>query len=576
MSWFSSKGPNMSILEKFYINKNERTNEILNGLYINCKKNDKGITELTGPINYGNVKLDQVKERMKQNIDKINFIKINSIIFNIKKIKEYKSKYKGKYFIDTNIGKNKKPILTFIDKPLNDILIEKDSLVFVFDKTKIKLNNEKDTIYVIIDQKIEIEERYRPINDFFISKDVDKKLNGLYFNFVNLDNKNLKFFSMGYKIDDKGNFEDFYIKGDIVDMPNKNLNEYIEAIKQNYKQELDEYQNFHESCNGFKNLNFLEGAEAFKFRFEPNQSKIKRFCFQNHIKTKRKLDKENLKFLRDRTNLEKNNFIKVEKLEDINNKNKFNAYKGKYPNNYLIKEKIYHTGKKSYSYIKNLEYSKKLNEKKNRLYTYNYYLILEPNNNSTKKVNNIKQNVKVNASTNGQGNAPTNVKVNAPTNVKVNAPTNGQGNANKTGPGNASTNGQGNANKTGPGNASTNGQGNAPTNGQGNAPTNGQGNASTNGQGNANKTGPGNASTNGQGNASTNGQGNANKTGPGNAPTNGQGNANKTGPGNASTNGQGNAPTNVKVKSGTNGNSSQEQIVQNNKKSVYTGRDYLD
>ena len=80
MSWFSSKGPNMSILEKFYINKNERTNEILNGLYINCKKNDKGITELTGPINYGNVKLDQVKERMKQNIDKINFIKINYFI----------------------------------------------------------------------------------------------------------------------------------------------------------------------------------------------------------------------------------------------------------------------------------------------------------------------------------------------------------------------------------------------------------------------------------------------------------------------------------------------------------------
>jgi len=473
MSWFSSKGPNMSILEKFYINKNERTNEILNGLYINCKKNDKGITELTGPINYGNVKLYQVKEKMKQNIDKINFIKINSIIFNINKIKEYKSKYKGKYFIDTNIGKNKKPILTFIDKPLNDILIEKDSLVFVFDKTKIKLNNEKNTIYVIIDQKIEIEERYRPINDFFISKDVDKKLNGLYFNFVNLDNKNLKFFSMGYKIDDKGNFEDFYIKGDIVDMPNKSLNDYFEGMKEIYKKDLEKYQSFYESCEGFKNMNFLEGDEYIKFKMQPNKSKITRICGFSNVKDKIKSDKENLKFLRDRTDLEKNNFIKVEKLEDINNKNKFNAYKGKYPNNYLIKEKIYHTGKnKSYSYIKNLEYSKKLNEKKNKLYTYNYYLILEPNNNSTKKVNNIKQNVKVNASTN--------VKVNAPTNVKVNAPTNGQGNANKTGQGNASTNGQGNANKTGPGNASTNGQGNANKTGPGNAPTNGQGNAPTN------------------------------------------------------------------------------------------------
>ena len=572
MSWFSSKGPNISILEKFYINKNERTNEILNGLYINCKKNDKGITELTGPINYGNVKLDQVKERMKQNIDKTNFIKINSIIFNLRKIKEYKSKYKGKYFIDTNIGKNKKPILTFIDKPLNDILIEKDSLVFVFDKNKIKLNNEKDTIYVIIDQKIEIEERYRPINDFFINKDLDKKLNGLYFNFVNLDNKNLKFFSMGYKIDDKGNFEDFYIKGDIVDMPNKNLNEYIEAIKKNYKQELDEYQKFHESCNGFKNSHFLEGDEVFKFKFVPNQKKITRFCFQNDIKRKRASDKENLKFLRDRTDLEKNNFIKVEKLENINNKNKFNAYKGKYPNNYLIKEKIYNIGKaKSYSYIKNLEYSKKLNEKKNISYSYNYYLILDPNN-SEKKVNNIKQNVKVNAPTNGQGNANKTGQVNANKTGQGNANKNIKGNTNKIGEvstnvkvntnatvqgsestnvkvnANAAANGQGNA--AGPGNAS--GTGNASTNGQGNASTNGPGNASTNGPGNAATTGPGSAS--GTGNASTNGPGNA--SGTGNASTNGQGNA--SGTGNASTNGQGNANKNIK----------------GNTKSSYSGRDY--
>ena len=505
MSWFSSKGPNISILEKFYINKNERTNEILNGLYINCKKNDKGITELTGPINYGNVKLDQVKERMKQNIDKTNFIKINSIIFNLRKIKEYKSKYKGKYFIDTNIGKNKKPILTFIDKPLNDILIEKDSLVFVFDKTKIKLNNEKDTIYVIIDQKIEIEERYRPINDFFINKDLDKKLNGLYFNFVNLDNKNLKFFSMGYKIDDKGKFEDFYIKGDIVDMPNKNLNEYIEAIKQNYKQELDEYQSFYESCEGFKNMNFLEGDEYIKFKMQPNKSKITRFCFQNHIKTKRASDKENLKFLRDRTDLEKNNFIKVEKLEDINNKNKFNAYKGKYPNNYLIKEKIYHTGtNKSYSYIKNLEYSKKLNEKKSTLYTYNYYLILEPNNNSTKRVNNIKQNVKVNAPTNGQGNANKIGEVS--TNVQGSANATVQGSANETVQGSANATVQVNTNATVQGNTLTNGI--VKVNGSVNALTNGivkvngTVNVSTNGLENAN--GSVNASTTVQGSESMN------------------------------------------------------------------------
>ena len=139
MAWFSSKGPNMSILEKFYINKNERTNEILNGLYIDCKKNDKGVLNLTGPVNYGNVKLDQVKERMKQNIDKINFIKINTIIFNVKKIKEYKSKYIGKYFIGDNVFA--KPFVEnysylLHNKPLSYIPIKTKRISFIVSQKK--------------------------------------------------------------------------------------------------------------------------------------------------------------------------------------------------------------------------------------------------------------------------------------------------------------------------------------------------------------------------------------------------------------------------------------------------------
>jgi hypothetical protein len=56
MPLFSS-GPNMSKLEQFYIDKTQKTNEVLNGLYMDCIKDAKGVFQLRGPINFGDLSI---------------------------------------------------------------------------------------------------------------------------------------------------------------------------------------------------------------------------------------------------------------------------------------------------------------------------------------------------------------------------------------------------------------------------------------------------------------------------------------------------------------------------------------
>ena len=238
MSLFSKEKPtNMSLLEKYYINKNEKTNEVLNGSgYVFCRENDKGIVELIKIKDYKlELKtLDILKDELKEEFDKTNFIYTSYIFIPTKlgtNLEKYKKSYIGKYFIHVENQKNGKKIINFIDKPLSDIILKKNKKTYLieysFDKKKISVD-ESNKIYIILDKDIELKNRYINLNDLIVN--VEEKLNGLYFVFNSGKNRKDIFSFM------KGIIE---LSGYLIEIDNtKTINNYkknmINVMKTNF------------------------------------------------------------------------------------------------------------------------------------------------------------------------------------------------------------------------------------------------------------------------------------------------------------------------------------------------------
>jgi hypothetical protein len=383
MSFFSS-GPNMSKLEQFYIDKSQKMNEVLNGLYMNCiKENDKTIVKLHGPLYFGDqlMTLDKLKNILKEKFDKTNFICID-------KQDKYNKNYYGKYFIHLNIDKNKNQKISFIDKPLSNIIKEKGVTKYTFEKKVILVKDTNDILYAIVDKKLELEKRYLSLSNFYVDK--ENKLNGSYFSFLLESDIHLKKYMTGTSI-----------TGDIISFNNESVNEYFENMKKSYKDQTIEYQRDFRMCESSFNIGmFSNSGWENKLKNEPKKNPTIVCSIQSRRGTRKnkynpiETMKEELEETKKKLELiqksiedsSKVKFIKVKKIDDdiIQNKLKYNNYtKG------ILKiKKIYEKDTiKNYVYFKNL----KSNNDRLKQY-YSYYEILDPNNNSENKVNNAKKN----------------------------------------------------------------------------------------------------------------------------------------------------------------------------------------
>ncbi len=242
MPLFSKEKPtNMTLLEKYYINKNEKTNEVLNGSYISCRKDDQGVVKLydVDDFDANLVTLDRLKRVLgEEKFNQTDYVYVKRLLVeHTNNGDKFTGWYKDKYFIHTTLDKNGKRMVTFIDEPLKSIKTDpkKKKIIFTFTKKKIEIqatsfNGSKngmltqlDKMYEIIDKDKELEQRFLALSNFFVER--ESKLKGLYI-VVYGTVDDLKYFMIKYDTD---------AKGDIIDIKKKTIlnDEYIKNIIDN-------------------------------------------------------------------------------------------------------------------------------------------------------------------------------------------------------------------------------------------------------------------------------------------------------------------------------------------------------
>lgn len=318
LSFFKEKPTNMKLLEKFYINKNKKTNEVLNGSYISCRKDDQGVVKLYD-INYFDENLVTL-DRLKKALGETEFNKTDYIC-----VKDFGSEFtnwnKGKYFIHIT-NKNGKRIFSFIDEPLKNIEKKNQKKrIFTFTKKKIEIQSVSKMLE-IIDKDKELEQRFLSLSNFFVEK--KSTLKGLYIViYGTLDN--IKHFIIKYDTEAKGDIidikentilDDEYIKyiidNKIIGNPN---GDRVNFIKVKQKITIDKLQakvNAKEKNNGmiFMKSTYLNNASW--------KGQTKRLNFLRDIKDINYYNFEKYK-------AEHNNYYEVEDLN--NNKSRSNAKK---------------------------------------------------------------------------------------------------------------------------------------------------------------------------------------------------------------------------------------------------------
>jgi hypothetical protein len=201
--------------------------------------------------------LDKLKDRLKENFDNTNFIFID-------KKDKYDKNYYGLYFIHVNIGKNGKPKISFIDKPLSNVFEEKGVLKYTFGKTIIDIKDNNDILYAIVNKNIELSKRYLSLTNFYVN-DKEKKLNGSYFSFFLEDEKKLKEIMNGTSS----------IKGDIIIFKNQSISEYFETMKKSYEEQVIKYQKYFRNCTKSFNIGmFTDVGWEDVLKNEPIESKL--------------------------------------------------------------------------------------------------------------------------------------------------------------------------------------------------------------------------------------------------------------------------------------------------------------
>ena len=423
MQFFFSKKINMSILEKFYIDKSVKTNEVLNGFYMDCMKDAKGIVKFTGPINFENnfITLDKLKEKIRDKFDKTNFIYIDKQI-------KYNEDYYGCYFFHVNIDNKKIQTISFIDKPLSSIVekkVEKKKVIeYTFQEKVISVKDNNDILYAIVNKNIELKRRYLVISNFYADK--EKKLNGDYFTFFLESDEDLKKYMNGKKS----------IIGNIISFNNQTANDYLESIKESYKAKTIEYQRDFRMCEGMFNIGmFSNSGWENKLKNEPKKKATVICSFQSRNGRKKIRDlniktmEEELKEIKEMlTLMEKSieNFSKVKfiKIKKINNTIIANKYKYSNYTKGILKIGIYDKNNiiSFYEYYKDLDAADALSS----IEICYFYEILDPNNNSENKVNNTKKNGIVPVNIRKNGNVPVNIgkNGNVPVNIGKNVITN--------------------------------------------------------------------------------------------------------------------------------------------------------
>lgn len=241
MPLFSKEKPtNMTLLEKYYINKNEKTNEVLNGIYIGCRKDDQGVVKLYDADDFDEnlVTLDRLKRVLgEEKFNQTDYLYVKRLLVEpTNNGNRFTRLYENKYFIHSTLDKNGKRIFTFIDEPLKSIKTDpkKNKIIFTFTKKKIEIQaspvssgsktlTQTDKIYEIIDKDKELEQRFLSLSNFFVEK--ESKLKGLYIViYGSVDD--LKYFIRKY---------DTTARGDIIDIKKKTIlnDEYIKNIIDN-------------------------------------------------------------------------------------------------------------------------------------------------------------------------------------------------------------------------------------------------------------------------------------------------------------------------------------------------------